>query len=483
MLAFAPDAIDIAPEVLSSVSAVPTIRGYRTPPGGVDIGGAQFSGTPAGAATLTGLNGSTRTFVGTDTYLYEYTSGTWTDRSRAGNYSLGSSRWQFAQFGDTELAIAKTAVLQSSSTGAFADVANAPKAACMEVVAGFVMLADTDDSGLGITGGPNADQGHRWWCSQLFNATGSWAPAASTQATTGLLVETQGSIKALKRIGNDCAAYKPTSIYIGRYVGPPAVWQWQAVSTDVGTSAPNSVCAVGNRHFFVGDADIYMFDGAQTQPIGASIKEWFFGRLNRAWVSNIRSLHDKSAKLVYWFYPSGADSTLNSVLCYHYDTQRWGAFDLTVKDVVETITGSITYDSLGNSYSTYDDLPAIPYDSPFWSASTTVLAYVSSSNYLTSLSGSAASMNLVTGWYGDENAIQLCRRVRPRMRSAPTSGTIRHEYRDELGGSIALAGTSDLDRGRFDVLWAARYHRFNLTLNGGCEIEAVQPEMVVQGLE
>ena len=484
MLSFAPDALDIAPEQLSAVSAVPTMRGYKTPPAGVDMAGAQFSGTPTGASFLVGLDGSSRTFVATSTYIYEYSSGTWTDRSRVGNYSSGSARWRFAQFGDTELAINKSTVLQSSTTGAFADVSNAPKAACMEVVAGFVMLADTNDSGLSITGGPNADQGHRWWCSQLFNATGTWAPAASTQATTGLLVETPGSIKQLKRLNNDCIAYKARSIYIGRYTGGAAVWTWQCVSQDTGTDAPDSVASVGGRHFFIGEADFYAFDGQSVQPIGALVRDWFFGRLNKSYLSNIRTLHDRSARVVYWFYPSGSDGTLNSAVCYHYDTQRWGAFDITVQEVVETVTGTVTYDSLGNLYTNYDDLPNIAYDSPFWNANTPVLAYVSSTGYLTSLSGTSSSMTMTTGYFGDEATVSVCTRVRPRFRSSPTSATLVPHQTMQLGDSPTVSGSSStLHNGRFDVLRAGRFHRFALTFSGSCEVEAITPTLVPQGEE
>lgn len=482
MLSFAPDAIDIAPEALTAVSAVPTLRGYKTPPSGITANTTQFSGTSTGGAYCVKLDGSTRTFLATSTYIYESASG-WTDRSRAGNYTAGTSRWRFAQFGDTTLAINKATVLQSSTTGAFADVANAPKAACMEAVAGFVLLANVDDSGLAISGGPNANQQHRWWCSGLFTPTSTWAPSASTQATTGLLVETPGAIQQLKSIGNDCVAYKASSIYVGRYVGPPVVWQWQCVSTDVGTSAPESVVAVGQTHYFIGDSDIYAFNGAQTTPIGTLIKTWFYGRLNRSFVANIQALHDESAKLVYWFYPSGSTGTLNSVLVYHYDTQRWGAFDLTVADVVKTVTGQVTYDGLGTLYTNYDDMPDIAYDSPYWAAATPVLAYLSSTNYLMSLSGSGSEMTMTTGYFGDENVVTLCTRVRPRMRTAPTAGTITASSVMTLGDAATTGATSTLHDGRFDVLQAARYHKFALTLSGSCEIEAIAPTLVPQGAE
>lgn len=484
MLTFAPDAIDVAPESLQAVSAIPTIRGYRSPPAGVDLGGDQFSGTPQGSATMAGLSGSTRTFVGTGTYLYEYASGSWTDRSRAGNYSAGSSRWRFAQFGDTELAINKATVLQQSSTGAFSNVSNSPKAALMEVCAGFVMLADCDDSGLSITGGPNADQGNRWWCSQIFNAVGSWAPSASTQATSGLLVETEGSITGLRRLMADCVAYKAKSMYLGRYVGPPSVWDWSCVSKDIGCLSHEAIVNAGTAHYFVGDNDIYMFDGSRPAPIGQLIREWFFSRLNRTYAGSIQSLHDRAARLIYWFYPTGSDATLNSVLVYHYDSARWGAFDLTVKEVVETTTAQITYDDLGTLFSTYADLPNIPYDSPFWAASTPVLAYLSSTSYLTSLSSASASMSLTTGYFGDENRVSVCTRLRPRFRIPPTAATLNGSTVMNLGDNNSTGTTgSALQSGRFDVLQAGRYHQFALTFTGACEIEGLVPTLVEQGTE
>jgi hypothetical protein len=237
----------------------------------------------------------------------------------------------------------------------------------MEAAAGFVILANVDDTGSGLSTS-YGDQGNRWWCSQIFNPTGTWAPDVSTQATSGLLVETAGAITGLKRLNSGIIAYKDKSIYVGQYVGPPVVWQWQCVSTDVGCPSGDAVVAAQSAHYFIGSDDIYAFDGTRPTPIGAGVREWFFARLNRLYASNIQAIHDRATQTIYWFYPSGSDGTLNSCLVYHYGTQRWGAFDLTILDVLEAVTSTITYDSIGSLYSTYDDLPAISYDSPFWNA-------------------------------------------------------------------------------------------------------------------
>jgi len=154
-----------------------------------------------------------------------------------------------------------------------------------------------------------------------------------------------------------------------------------------------------------------------------------------------------------------------------------------VQDVVETVTGTITYDSLGSLYSTYEDLPAIPYDSAFWSSNSPVLGYMATDNKLKSLSGSASSMTLTTGWFGDEASMSVCTRVRPRMRTPATSATITSQSVRSLGDPASIGTTSTLHDGRFDVLQCARYHRFAMTFTGSCEVEAIAPTLKESGRE
>lgn len=485
MLSFAPDAIDIAPEALSLVSAVPTIRGYRTPPAGVDLQVAQLASASQGAAYLLKLDGTYRTIVGTSSKLWELSGTSWSDVTRGAGYSAGTSRWRYTQIGDTSLACNKAIQLQSSSSGAFADVANAWKAAHIEAVGGFVLVADLDDTGTGLTTGFGS-QPHRWACSQSYNPTGTWQPDVATQATSGLLVETPGKVTGLRRLGNECAAYKEKSVYVGRYVpGSADVWRWQCMSKDIGCASADAVVAVGARHFFPGDADFYVFDGS-SQPvgIGSLIKDWFFGRLNKTYASSIQSLHDRSSKVIYWFYPADGSTTLNACIAYHYDSERWGAFDIAIYDALETVTGAVTYDTLDDYFATYADLPStLSYDSPFFSAATPLLAYISDSRYIKSLSGTATTMTMRTGWFGDETRVSTCTRVRPRFRRVPSDATVTPMSCMSLGDTISTWSASTMHEGRFDVLRAARYHRFDLSCTGSCEIEAIVPTLVAQGVE
>lgn len=163
-------------------------------------------------------------------------------------------------------------------------------------------------------------------------------------------------------------------MYLGRYIGPPLVWQWTRVPGDVGCSGPESVVVVDTRHFFVGPSDFFTYDGTVPRSIGAPVREWFFANLNQTYRDRIVGVADLPRDLVYWYYPSTASTTgaLDSVLIYNFRTDRWGKQALSVDAVLQYSSGQVTYDGLGALYSTYDSLPSIAYDSTFWLVDSTI---------------------------------------------------------------------------------------------------------------
>lgn len=477
MLSFAPDLPLTTPELLTEVSAVPTARGYKSPPIGVTTDTSPLADPSQGAGLLARLDDTQRTLAGTDDTLWELITGTWTDVSRGGGYTAGTARWRYAQFGNTSLAINKATQLQFSSSGAFANSTAAPKAAFMDANQGFVVLGNCDDTSVsGLTTG-FGDQPHRWWTSALFSPTTTWQPDVATQATSGLLVDTEGPITGMRHLGAQMIAFKAKSMYVGDFVGPPVVLRFSLAADDVGCASHDAVVAANYSLYFPGDDDFYVFDGSRPQRIGAGIREWFFARLNRTYISTIQALHDRLAKLIFWFYPT-TSAALDAVVAYHYPTGRWGAFDLTVTDVLRAITSAITYNDLGAMFATYDDLPDIAYDSPFWVANSPVLAYFDDADTLQELSGISTSMSMQTGWIGAEEIVSLCTRVRPKFAAKPSGGSITHSHVMDLAGTVETEAASDINGDRFDTLAQGRYHRFATSFVGTTEIEALAPTLV-----
>ena len=477
---FAPDLDPVTPGVITDCSMlVPTLKGMKGAPGTVATSFSALASEVRGAAVVTKLDASTRFFAGLQTKLYEGTNGaTWTDRSRAGNYTGGAeNRWRFAQFGDVTIATNKTDTMQYSTTGAFADLTI--KAAIVETVGQFVFAADTNESTYG-------DAPNRWWCSELGNYAG-WTPNVSTQCATGILTSVPGSITAAKRLGADIVVYKARGMYLGRYAGPPTIWDFGAeVPGTVGTPCNEAVVDIGTAHIFIGYEDFYRFDGTRPEPIGAPVREWFFRDLNPNYRYRIRSSHDRVNSLIYFYYPnaSSSDGSINACIVYNYKSNKWGRANRSVDCCIEYITGGVTYEGLGSLFTTYDSLPTtISYDSPFFTAGSNVQAIFDSAHTLYTLTGNSASSSVTSGDMGSDELFITFQGVRLHAISSPTSATLTNYYKNNSGDALTTDQSIAISGNRFDFLRDARYHRFSIALGGQHEITGFSPMFVEGGTE
>lgn len=463
---FAPDVDPASPGVLTDCDAIiPTLKGLAAANSAVDAGLDALSEAPNNAFVAELLDGTRRTFVSTAATIQEAGSTTWTDRSRVDGYT-GSNRMRFCTFGNVTLATNRSEAIQQADPGAdFEDIADAPKALLLVSASGFVMALNIDGMTLG-------DVQDGWGCSAIRDQE-DWTPAAATQCVAGRLLDSPGPIVAGKALGDDVIAYKATSMYVGRYVGPPLVWSWTRVPGDIGCVGAEAVVSVDTVHYFIGPDDFYMFDGTVPRSIGAPVREWFFDNLSNADKSNIIGAVDRTRSLVYWYFPSaGGDGSLDSCLIYNYKTDHWGKWDVSVQAAVQYASGQVTYDTLGDSYSTYDDLPAISFDSPFWLADQTIPG-VLIGNSLYSLTGEPGESTLVTGDFGDMTDFGFLRRATPRYTRRPTSATGTNFYKNEIGDTHTQDATIELDRGRFDFRRSARWHRLRFTQQGAMAINGM----------
>lgn len=469
---FAPDLDPETQGVLVDCDSVtPTIQGLYSSNSLVSSGQAALAAVPTSAYTTTLLDGTRRLFAATATRIYEASGGVWVDRSRVGLYSGGEPQ-SFCVFGNVVLNANKAEVIgQASPGGGFSDIATAPKAAILCTASGFVLAFNTLDGTFG-------DRPDGWWCSGLRDQT-IWTPSIATQSANGRLIDSPGAIRAAAPLGSDVVAYKATSMYLGRYVGPPLIWQWVRIPGDVGCPSKRGVVVVDTRQYFVGPDDFYVFDGTYPQPLDAPVKEWFFADLNASYPQNIIASVDIPRGLVYWYYPSKNSSTgaIDSHLVYNFRTNAWGLRRLNVETPVLYVSGAITYDNLSSRYATYADMPSISYDSPFWLTDQTIPGVFQGVNLL-AMTGSPGASWVKTGIYGDMTRYPLLRRVSPRFKSLPTSATATNYYRDTPGGAETQDATIGMSRSRFDFLRSARWHSIRMDFVGPAGFDGLDIDML-----
>jgi hypothetical protein len=242
------------------------------------------------------------------------------------------------------------------------------------------------------------------------------------------------------------------------------------------------VTVVGNQLFWLGNDNFYTFDGSRPVPIGNPLREWFFkGESDPAYLYLVIAAYDRPNQYVWWFYPTN-DASLSKAVVFHVPTGRWGTVTKTVEAASIYLSDAITYDTLGDLYATYDDLPTnISYDSPFWTNQSQVLSVADGSHQIQTITANATTSSFTTNSYGDMETFSTLTRIRPRFMTAPTSATLQHRYDNDYGDTWTNGPTATLANGKFDLLWSSRWHQDVVNLVGPWELIDIKTQGVSNG--
>lgn len=483
LLGFAPDADPTTPGLITDcTNLIPSERGMAGAPEPVSVVGVgPLAAAARGAAVITKTSGTRRVLAGTQTKLYELSSTTWIDYSAATYAGSSESRWMFAQFGDAALATNDADRIQAGTAGTFATVATAPAARIIVSTRDFVLAFNTNEATFG-------DSPDRWWCSEFQNHA-VWTPSATTQATTGRLIGNGGELTAATRFGEYVAAFKETSMFLGRYVGPPIVWQWDQIPGDVGCIGPEAVADVssggGASCVFVGNDNIWAFAGDRPVPIATGqVAQWFLNNSSATYRYRSILKFDQQNRRLWLFFPSpsSSDGTPDSSLVYHLDTKQWGRANRTIEAVFNYVTPGLTWDTFNTVASTWDALPNVPWDSQTFQASGRAFAIFNSSHQIQTMTGGSTTSGLTTGDFGDDDMVTTVQGVRLRFNARPTSATGTGYVKDEEGDALTTRNTISLSSdGKFDLLQAARFHRFSFTFTGAHEVSGIRVKSTESG--
>jgi hypothetical protein len=293
-------------------------------------------------------------------------------------------------------------------------------------------------------------------------------------AGSGRLVDTPGEITAGKFLHDDLIVFKDASTLRGRFVGAPEIWQFVIIEDTIGAPSQEAVIHAGEADiFFMGNNDFYFYNGSRMQSIGDPIKEWFFEtQLDRTNRSSVVGVHDvKKTRIIWWYPDTTSGGALNRYVSFHYRRPKWTAGLVPIQYVFELLLSSApTYDTLGNAYATYNDLPLIAYDSNFWTDAQELIGLFNTSQKLQTISGTGKDAELTLWDIGQDGGKTFISRVRPRFSSIPTTAKLIRATADQLGSTPSGSSTSVMSRGKFDNEKEARWHQHRFMSEGTTEI-------------
>jgi hypothetical protein len=415
--------------------------------------------------------GATIIFAGGDTKLFKLDS---TDLSldnisKSGGYATSSNnRWRFTQFGNVVIAANGQAKLQGfnvNSSSLFADLAaDAPTAKYVTVVRDFV-----------VSGNVQSDYPNRVQWSALGDES-SWTASATTQADFQDIPD-GGTVVGITG-GEYGLVLMDRSIHRMSYVGSPLVFQFDNISRNLGCYEENSVIQYGGTTFFLADDGFYACDGQQVIPIGnEKVNRFFFDNVEESTLYLMSAAVDPAKKLIIWAYASNNSATVDSLLIYNFQTQRWTSGTTTVDRIASTSTPAVTLEGLD----VYGNLDTIltSFDSRLWLGGKLQLAGVNGAKIVT-FTGTNATAYLETGDVEIPGTTSAITMAKPIVDNG--SGNVALLSRRLLNDPIVFPSQTAADaENRVSIRGVGRYHRLQLTPTGSWT-SAVGTDIDLNGL-
>lgn len=220
---------------------------------------------------------------------------------------------------------------------------NLTKAKCLCVFENFLILANTEEDEVYY---PTRV---RW---SRYRDYTKWKNEIDTTGMAGYLDldEETTSIIALVPLKDWLVVFKEDCAYAMKFVGTPYVFVVEKILTDIGLLSAFSYTVHQDIVFFVGNNNIYMFNGNSIIPIGDSVAEYFFKNLKLEYKDAIRMIVDEKKQRLYIFYPSVNVETksCDRALVFNIETKGWTEYDVpSLLDIIPTtLYSSLTWQDI-----------------------------------------------------------------------------------------------------------------------------------------
>ena len=143
------------------------------------------------------------------------------------------------------------------------------------------------------------------------------------------LSETPGAIIDGLSLRDTFQIYKEDAIYSMTFTGDRYLFNFRVVTTSYGLFARNCVCDVGGRHVFIGDGDIYIYDGTNFDSIADErVKDLFFDNVSRTYRDRCFVIYYERTGEVWVCYPEAGNESCNKALVWNSKDNTWSPRDL-----------------------------------------------------------------------------------------------------------------------------------------------------------
>ena len=268
-------------------------------------------------------DGTARRFHATTNNIYEWNGSSYTARLAAGSNRLSTEKLFFTEINNEIYVADSKNSIAKSSTAAFSNVSWDTSSSGRNLTTAHVVLAfNSRLLFFNTTDGTDGEVPFRMLYTDVldFDRIGN---------LNFLDLDYSGSpIITAKRLGqNFIAVYKSDSIVTLQDQGSPLFFVPKARQT-IGIIGPKAVTDIPNGHVFVSNDGIYVFNGANVEPIAdRTVVNELFSNLNYTYKDNIYCWTDLKNREVIIHYPTGSNEEPDKCIVWNYQSNVWSQWN------------------------------------------------------------------------------------------------------------------------------------------------------------
>jgi len=157
------------------------------------------------------------------------------------------------------------------------------------------------------------------WSDQESFAT--WLPAATNQAGSYTLSQGSTLITAVQT-RQELLVFTDSALYSTQYLGPPYVWGFQLMESNISIAGPNAVVTANNLTYWMGVDKFYVYSG-RVETLPCTLRQYVFNDINMSQQSQVFAGTNEGYNEIWWYYCSTNSTTIDKYVIYNYLEKTW----------------------------------------------------------------------------------------------------------------------------------------------------------------
>lgn len=156
-----------------------------------------------------------------------------------------------------------------------------------------------------------------------------WDPSSSN-TSGGYMLRSGSRIIGSMAGKSEILIWTNSSMYSMRFVGPPSIFSFTTISSNVNIVSTESPVNVSGMVLFMGKDGFYSYSGS-IRPIPCPVSDYVFENINWDQAEKVFSGSNSAFNEAYWFYPSSTSFECDRYVCFDYSENNWyvGDFDMS----------------------------------------------------------------------------------------------------------------------------------------------------------